>query len=226
MATKTIDLFDFGDVEASKSQNNPKTDDDFADFGEFVSTGVPKSEPATPANSIDLFSLDSVPQMPAIVPQKPQNDVDNLFSISSNQQPSTGQDLLSVFSDTPTQIQNSFTMPNISLGQNWNQNLVTPTNQPAPVRSSETAKKVTNTNSIWDKLGQSVDINLDNLTPHSKGLSNKGNQNSVPLKDLMGQSIQSPKLIPNSSVSPNSISANSGKSVQINSNNNANLFDF
>lgn len=41
---------------------------------------------------------------------------------------------------------------------------------------------------MWDSLGSSVDINLDNLSPHSKGV--KVNINNVPMKAMMtaGQS--------------------------------------
>lgn len=221
-----MNLFDFDEGSTSNTQNNAKLDDDLADFGEFVTPVSTKTEPVNTINKIDLFNMDPVQLMPTndkAVPVNTKNDIDSLLNMPSNQNFSNDQDLFSIFTNNsvPTTIQNSFTMPNIQLGQNLNQTMAKANNNSAPTNSNEVLKKNSNPNSIWDKLGQSVDINLDNLTPHSKGLNIKTNQNNIPLKDLMGQNIQSPKTFSNPSLSPNS-----SQNSQINSNNNINLFDF
>lgn len=226
MTTKPINLFDFNEDVKSNIENNSKLDDDFADFGEFVTPVTTKTEPENSINKIDLLDMDSVQLISTnekFVPVKPQNDIDSFFSIPSNQHSSNNQDLFSIFSNNsvPTMIQNSFTMPNISLtSHNLNQSMAKINNNSAPTNSNESLKKNSNSNSIWDKLGQSVDINLDNLTPHSKGLNNKSNQNNIPLKDLIVQGIQSPKSIANPPLSPNS-----SQNYQLNSNKDVNLFD-
>jgi len=41
---------------------------------------------------------------------------------------------------------------------------------------------------MWDNLGASVDINLDNLMPHSKG--SKNTPTNIPMNAMMNQSNQ------------------------------------
>ncbi len=41
---------------------------------------------------------------------------------------------------------------------------------------------------MWDNLGASVDINLDNLMPYSKG--SKNTQTNIPMNAMMSQSNQ------------------------------------
>jgi hypothetical protein len=91
-------------------------------------------------------------------------------------------------------IPSSFTMPNINSASNNNNNLndldlfgsLSTTSsiiQPAPVLSNSSKTNqitvnparppsTTSTNTMWDSLGKSVDINLDNLSPYSKGAKN------------------------------------------------------
>jgi hypothetical protein len=42
---------------------------------------------------------------------------------------------------------------------------------------------------MWDSLGNSVDINLDNLSPYSKGLKSTP-ANNIPMNALMNQQSQ------------------------------------
>jgi hypothetical protein len=50
---------------------------------------------------------------------------------------------------------------------------------------------------MWDSLGKSVDINLDNLSRHSKG--NKSTASNVPMNLMMSNQ---PLATPNKTVSP------------------------
>ncbi|CAF0943001.1 unnamed protein product [Brachionus calyciflorus] len=213
-SVKAQDLFSF-DAEPTQTTttNNQQqvSNDEFADFGDFVtpaSTAAPTTVPLKTQSNIDLFDFDSIQPVKQnivtsapIQPVKPQTDIDSLFSVPSNEP--TGQaDLFQIFSSNPTPqptpISNSFTMPNISTNQ-WTNTPLQSTVK--PVQTQLTPKP--QTNSMWDKLGQSVDINLDNLTPYSKGLTNKTNQN-IPMKDLMSQNVQSPKVLTSPPMSPNS----------------------
>lgn len=232
---KTQDLFDFG---TEPTTNTKQDNDDFGEFGDFVTpVSAPKLEPQT---TPDLFNFDSIQPIKASTtatpaPVKPQNDIDNIFSINDQQTSHTSgsQDLFQIFSNQPqASVPSSFTMPNISTTTQW----ATPNNfAPKPINTqtvkpsqplNQTPRPV-QANSMWDKLGQSVDINLDNLTPYSKGASNKNNQNNIPMKDLM--SNQSPKVLTSPPMSPNSkpLGMSTTNSTQVNQQKpNLDLFDF
>lgn len=144
-----------------------------------------------------------------------------IISNQQQQQTLSAQpDLFHIFS-TPNinTIPSSFTMPNLQTNQqlrptiNTNKPLMNNANidnnlwlgagaQPAAATTTTTAGQVNaqqkpiansnvSSNSMWDKLGQSVDINLDNLTRYSKGTSSKSNQSNIPMKDLfaMNQNV-------------------------------------
>jgi hypothetical protein len=66
---------------------------------------------------------------------------------------------------------------------------------------------------MWDSLGSSVDINLDNLSPHSKGT--KTNSNNLPMNALK-MNIQSGNNINNnnSPLSPKISSIGKDMAVQ------------
>lgn len=225
---KQTNLFDFDSEQSVPTKQN----DDFSDFGDFVTPNVvAKSEPTSNTNVTqpDLFDFDSIQPLKTTNSSAPKTDLDDIFSIPSNEQVKTsGADLFQVFSNpTPApQITSSFTMPNISTNQSWPVNNMAqkPVNPAQPVKP--TPKPQANT--MWDKLGQSVDINLDNLTPYSKGLNTKTNQNNIPMKDLMSQ--QSPKVLTSPPMSPNSNPLSKPNvqqtTQQTNQKSNIDLFDF
>lgn len=70
------------------------------------------------------------------------------------------------------------------------QNMPKPTETTKPTAVSTTATAagapslMDNKPTMWDAFGQSLDINLDNLTPFSKGAKNNQNSN-IPMNQMM-----------------------------------------
>lgn len=94
----------------------------------------------------------------------------------------------------------SVTMPNFNMAPQKPMNNITPVSDDfaffGEEKKSESVQNSNNTNtninksaSMWDDLSKTVDINLDSLSPHSKG-AKVNKQSSVPLNSLLQNNLK------------------------------------
>lgn len=189
--------------------------DDTDDFGDFVTHRIeskatnPKIASKPPQPNIDdlLGGFDNLNIQPLTTTIKPiTNDIDQLFSFD-NPTPTTTTTSNNDFDFfgglMTTTIPTSATLPNLSSNKNsdfsqfadFNKVSMTPTTSLAKQQQQQPNKS----NTMWDALGTSVDINLDSLSPHSKG--SKVTNTNVPMNSLKSQS-QSPANLFNFAAAP------------------------
>lgn len=249
-----------GGSGASQAQAQPKVQDLFDINDSITTTPV---IPATQANqAAKVPDIDSIFSFPNPIP--PSSNIVNMAPLTVNNTNATNNiqpiqpqppknpsnDLFDIFSND---IPKSFTMPNIqAMNSSIPANLLKPVGETSntsikPIKldskssNGSAAVAENKTSTMWDALGQSVDINLDNLSRFSKGT--KGNANSnIPMNQMMSpqsQQQQSNKAANNNlfnfsspPMSPTHPSANSPVSKppqpqpQPPSSNSANLLDF
>jgi epsin len=156
-----------------------------------------------------------------------KNDIDQLLSFDNKTSTSTNSNSNNDFdffgglmssSTTTTTIPTSATLPNLTSSNHMNSdfshfadfnlisssssnNSTTNNSMTSPVAKKEQLQQPNKSNTMWDALGTSVDINLDSLSPHSKG--SKVTQTNVPMNSLKSQSqSQSPANLFNFAASP------------------------
>lgn len=189
---KPVDLFSnnlgIGVISPAPAQSNV----DLFDIG--------ITEPAS--SNTDLFSLDTT-QTTTILPKVNQPNV------QTNKNSTSDFDFFD-FGEVATSkpiISSSATMPNLNLmAPNKVQNLAPvgevdlfSFGEPETMNNTgsvQTLNKMENTKndlpkplSLWDDLSKTVDINLDNLSPYSKGVKSK--QANVPMNHLPSSTSQS-----------------------------------
>lgn len=138
---------------------------------------------------VDLFSSDY--NSPII----PSNTSNNLNQVNNNTAAPSNFDFFGGLSEnTNKSMPSSMTMPNLLIPQNQQPSQMQPNNDLFSMSGSISNNNNNHNNinkktempkstSVWDTLGKSVDINLDNLLPHNKGIITK-KQGNVPMNQL------------------------------------------
>lgn len=184
------DQSDFGDfVSHDKSENFANFDDFNKKVANVESQSTAKTDAQQTSSNLDLLLSLDIPIQPTIstVTAVPTN-TDLLSGLGAPVNPTPNMPI-------------SFTMPNLYQYQTPvqpqinNINSLMQINQLSQITNdtNKTHNSNTSTNqnkdNLWTKLGGSVDINLDNLLPHSKGQKTT-QQNNIPLNAMVANKPQ------------------------------------